>query len=277
MMEAGDIFRSLLWFVKSKLLLRISAGFYKALSLNGASTTAKDSQELRPGHSSTQLFFANIGATQPVSQTIPIFCAFEIFKEDIVAKAYYFLRPKSGVMQSDWATVAEAIFSAPHCIRDNISAMRILEECFTNNVDRIDVEMLAIDLIEPHDSRIKTYFRFREISFGSVEQSMTLDGQIRDEATARELRQLDCLWNDLFDVQSGEPLQHVEHRTASILYHAEFRIDSKLHSVKVYLPVRHHTLNDRSVIEALGRHFEGIHDGLSGKFRSYQRPLNSIL
>ena len=209
-----------------------------------------------------------------------LFYAFDIQRSATVAKAYYILRSWSRTSsEANLAHVANAVYSAPQCSRNNLPAMAVLERFFENNLSTIDIEMFATDLVEPQspDARLKIYFRSHETTFESVKRSMTLDGRIHDDATIRGLARLETLWSELFSVQHGEALPHVEHRTAGILYYAEFRLNNELPSVKIYLPVRHYARSDRAVLDVLGRHFKNAGGQYIESFDRYEGVMERTL
>ncbi|KAF1973120.1 aromatic prenyltransferase, partial [Bimuria novae-zelandiae CBS 107.79] len=203
-----------------------------------------------------------------------IFYAFDIQGDGAVAKTYFILRSGSGrPMYSDmWAAISTAVLSAPYCLNRSPPSLRVLQGFFKNNTTFVDIEMLAIDLVQPEHSRIKIYFRLRNTCFGSVKKAMTLDGRLTDETTIKGLGDLERLWKLLFHVDSNTPLPAVDHRTAGILYYAEFRLGSQLPKVKLYIPVRHYAASDNAVIEAL-ENFWQHQQGFGEKICKYRQVL----
>lgn len=87
--------------------------------------------------------------------------------------------------------------------------MGALEAFFRQDTGQFDIEMLAVDLLRPQNSRVKIYFRSRKTSFASIKQAMTLNGRLNDNAALKGLQELGILWDTLFGVNSDEELPPV--------------------------------------------------------------------
>jgi DMATS type aromatic prenyltransferase len=116
--------------------------------------------------------------------------------------------------------------------------------------------MLAIDLVAVDQARFKIYFRSPSTTLRSVLDTMTLHGRLYRGKVPDGLKELRNLWYDLFGLRDEEPLATMEHRTAGILYYADFCLGDVFPSVKVYLPVRHYASDDRKVLGALRKAME---------------------
>lgn len=137
--------------------------------------------------------------------------------------------------------------------------------------------MLAIDLIDPLESRLKIYFRSRETSFNSVLKIMTLRGRILNPKLDEGIRDLKMLWNTVFEVDDppDQPLNEVGHRTAGILYNVEFNLGNSNPVAKIYLPVRHYSHSDEAIILGLNKYFE-FHG--KGKYmKNYIKAMTTLL
>ncbi|KAF2202543.1 aromatic prenyltransferase [Delitschia confertaspora ATCC 74209] len=184
-----------------------------------------------------------------------IFYAFDLNGNDIIPKVYFFPGIRAETLgQTTLESISEAVRSAPHCAPDNLEAFSVLEKFFTDSsAGPLELEMLAADLIRPVDSRLKIYFRSRNTRFSSVANIMSLNNAIASESFAKGLQNLRKLWDLVFDRKESddEPLENTLHRTAGILYYAQFRLGDELPSIKIYLPVRHYAACDGKVVRGL--------------------------
>ncbi|PVH92174.1 aromatic prenyltransferase [Periconia macrospinosa] len=174
-----------------------------------------------------------------------VFWAFDLDEKDITSKAYLFPGYTAiATGKTNLEVISEAIETAPSCTSEVLAGFRVFQEYAKENVNAfLEMDMLAIDLVKPSQSRIKIYFRSRETCFGSVRKAMTLGGRLTNGDIEVGLRNLRRLWGSLFDqsgVPDGSPLPDVKHNTAGILYYVEFRLRDEVPKVKVYLPVRHY-------------------------------------
>ncbi|KAI0544050.1 tryptophan dimethylallyltransferase-domain-containing protein [Xylaria curta] len=189
-----------------------------------------------------------------------IFYAFDLTEADTTAKVYFFPKYRAESMgKSNLEVTLEAIKGAPYCTAGNLPALSVFSD-FSNDAasKELEYEMLAIDLIDPLQSRFKVYFRSRETSFDSLSRIITLGDRIKNKNMQRGLKDLRCLWNAIFGVNepSDHPLKENNHRTAGMLYNVEFRIGDQYPVAKVYLPVRHYSASDDSVINGLDEYFK---------------------
>lgn len=193
----------------------------------------------------------------PAGHHSQMFWAFDLNEKDVTVKAYFFPEYRAhATHKTNVQVISEAIETAPFCRPEDLSVLYTFQD-FVREHARIPLEMdmLAIDLVEPLQSRLKIYIRTRETSFESVREAMTLGGRFTDSDTETGLQSLRRLWDSLFD-QHGVPdtwplLPGSKHRTAGILYNVEFRLGSKAPKVKVYIPVRHYAQNDWQVMKAV--------------------------
>ncbi|PWY69800.1 aromatic prenyltransferase [Aspergillus heteromorphus CBS 117.55] len=192
-----------------------------------------------------------------------IFYAFDLGERDIISKAYFFPGFKArAVNQSNLQVLAEAIRTAPHCTDDQqLLAFRVFEDFVVEEATpSVEMDMLAIDMICPAQSRLKVYFRNRQTSFDSVRQTVTMGGRLYTSSLEVGLQNLRRLWDGVLGqdgVSDDAPLPGLNHRTAGILYNMAFCLGSKLPTVKVYIPVRHYARSDWQVVTALREYMYG--------------------
>ena len=192
----------------------------------------------------------------PAGHLSQIFWAFDLNEKDITVKAYFFPEYRAHATQrTNIQVISEAIAAAPFCTSEDLSALHKFQE-FVHEYAKapLEMDMLAIDLVEPLQSRLKIYYRTRETSFESVRNSMTLGGRITNNDMDTGLQSLRRLWDSLFDQQGVPddcPLPASTHRTAGILYNVEFRLGSKAPKVKMYIPVRHYARSDWQIMNAV--------------------------
>ncbi|KAI3328972.1 aromatic prenyltransferase [Xylariaceae sp. AK1471] len=218
-------------------------------------------------------FFNRYGAQGAVEgHCSKVFWAFDLREDGITNKAYFFPGYRARLTsQTNLQVISQGIEEAPSCQQGKVAALEIFREYVTTTPDAaLELDMLAIDLIDPRKSRLKIYFRGRQTAWEDVYHVMTLGGKLKGDGLEGSLQQLRQLWDLLFDTA---PLPPSNHRTAGILYNVEFRIDSKEPKVKIYIPVRHYVVSDRHVMIAL-RDWMSINSG--GGFSNYERAMYSI-
>jgi DMATS type aromatic prenyltransferase len=193
----------------------------------------------------------------------------------MIAKAYFFPGYKAtSTRKPVWNTIVEAVTTAPDCTLDNLHALHVLGD-FLASEDKTTIEMLAIDLVQPAASRVKIYFRSQATDFPSVARIMTCNVQYRDIACSRGAKSLRGLWKLLFDHNDEGPLPEVAHRTAGVLYYADFRLGDNAPNIKIYIPLRHYASSDASILNGLTTYLE--RDGHSQFIDQYRCILDSIL
>ncbi|KAF5525942.1 4-O-dimethylallyl-L-tyrosine synthase [Colletotrichum aenigma] len=114
------------------------------------------------------------------------------------------------------------------------------------------VEIVAIDCVNPTDSRVKIYIRSKNTTFGSMIDVMSLGGRLPflSDTVMSSLKEL---WVAVFGSGAEDnvgalsrPLPTIDHRTSGILYYLELKPGAPLPKPKVYLPVRHYALGRRA-------------------------------
>ncbi|MCJ1449484.1 MAG: hypothetical protein MMC23_010004 [Stictis urceolatum] len=189
-----------------------------------------------------------------------IFYAFDLAATEITAKVYFFPKMRARAFgQSNLEVILQAINTIPDIPNEDLEACEIFRNFTSDKVNRnLEYEMLAIDLVNPTKSRLKIYFRSRDTSFSSVINIMTLGGRIRNSGLYSGLVDLHRLWKAFFGACGplDQPLDDNAHRTAGILYNVEFRLGESVPVAKIYLPVRHYSNSDVTVIQGLNDYFQ---------------------
>ncbi|KAI0192473.1 tryptophan dimethylallyltransferase-domain-containing protein [Astrocystis sublimbata] len=209
-----------------------------------------------------------------------IFYAFDLSPTEVTAKTYYFPKIRAQAKgQSNLEVLSQAIRSAPLTTKKNLKAWDMFCDFTSDSSSKeIEYEMLAIDLIDPLESRLKIYFRCRETTFNSVINVMTIGGRVKNPKLRQGLEDLRLLWNALFDIDTNASpdasLPAVGHRTAGILYNVEFRLGEEHPVAKIYLPVRHYAKSDDAIIQALNTYFQ--HHKRGKYMPSYVKAMRKI-
>ncbi|KAI0441401.1 aromatic prenyltransferase [Xylaria telfairii] len=210
-----------------------------------------------------------------------IFYAFDLSPTEVTAKTYFFPKMRAQVTgMSNLEVLSQAIRTAPYSTEDNLKAWDMFCD-FSSDLSSkaLEYEMLAIDLIDPFESRLKIYFRSRETTFNSVINIMTVGGRIKNPNLYQGLEDLRRLWNALFDIDTNsgpeDSLRTVGHRTAGLLYNIEFRLGELYPVAKIYLPVRHYASSDEAVIQGLNHYFQ--HHGRGKYMPNYVKAMQMLL
>lgn len=222
------------------------------------------------------------------------FYAFDLNGDgSVMSKAYFFpgFRART-TSRSNFEVIKDAIETAPECTPEKLAALRIFHDYVENeSTPPLEMDMLAIDLVDPADSRFKIYFRVRDTSFASVRDAISLGGRIRTPGLDQGLNAVRRLYHALLggaatveapdgDVPSDDTqLPKKDHRTAGILYNVEFRYGSKKPKVKAYLPVRHYAQSEEAVMRALAAHFEDTQRSADWRanMTNYKAAVRTIL
>lgn len=195
----------------------------------------------------------------PLSQS---FIAFDLLKENVVVKQYYlpgWRALREG--KSKFALVEEAIRSLPVLANPLLESFDVFVgflESFSSETRPV-VEILAIDCVDPVQSRLKIYVRFHETTLRSVMDMMTLGGLA--PKTQEEENSLRELWCSVFGLDEekdwdNQSLPQKDHHTGGILYYYEFKCGMSVPKTKVYLPVRHYAQNDDQIARGLSQYLD---------------------
>ena len=183
------------------------------------------------------------------------FYAFDLGDEKTMVKAYFFPRLKAREESRPVLDViSDVILTAPNWGEAETQAWRKFQ-AFADRprVAPLEFDMLAVDLVEPRQSRIKLYFRSRDTDFESVIDNLTLGQSARTDALEKGLESLRALWDALFQVNSvdGTSLPLLDHRTAGVLFNVEFKLGAAMPVTKIYIPVRHYSSSDQHIMQTL--------------------------
>lgn len=189
-----------------------------------------------------------------------VFWAFDLGEKEVTSKAYFFPGYRARATNStNLQVISEAIVSAPSCKPEKLGAFHAfatyVHEHEKSGAAPLELDMLAIDMIDPGQSRLKIYFRNRQTDFQSVRDTMTLGGRVANRDMDQGLARLRDLWDALFE-QEGDsvPLGRADHRTAGILYNVEFRLGSvQTPKAKIYIPVRHYARSDAHIVTSVSK------------------------
>ncbi|KAF4877300.1 4-O-dimethylallyl-L-tyrosine synthase [Colletotrichum siamense] len=138
------------------------------------------------------------------------------------------------------------------------------------------VEIVAIDCVDPTDSRVKIYIRSKNTTISSMIDVMSLDGRLPflSDTVMSSLKEL---WVAVFgsgaedDVGAlSRPLPTIDHRTSGILYYLELKPGAPLPKPKVYLPVRHYARDDEQIARGLSGFLERRDKSLANGVTYYE-------
>ncbi|KAK6951539.1 hypothetical protein Daesc_006060 [Daldinia eschscholtzii] len=212
------------------------------------------------------------------------FYAFDLGEEGIISKAYFFPGFKAiATRRSNLDVISDTIETAPGCSPEKLQALRIFRDYACDlSSPQLEMDMLAIDLVDPKESRFKIYFRIRDTSFASVRDAMTLGNRIRTPDMERGLEDLRSVYHALLGRGTGEDADDVQlpakdHRTAGILYNVEFKYGSKSPKVKAYLPVRHYARSEEAVMSAVDAYLSRASSLTRVNMANYRSAMETIL
>ncbi|KAK4182501.1 tryptophan dimethylallyltransferase-domain-containing protein [Podospora australis] len=137
----------------------------------------------------------------------------------------------------------------------NLKAVKELKAYLDNDAEGSMIRpiLLGIDCVSSAGSRLKIYARSPRTSFDFVRNVMSLGG--RRTGLKKEERQLRDLWTRVLglepNVSTSVDLPECSHPTAGTLFYFDVSAKDAVPDVKVYIPVRHYSQNDRQVAEGL--------------------------
>lgn len=211
---------------------------------------------------------ASVESAVPQSQC---FIAFDLQDDHHVVKQYYIPNRRSHELGCDnWRLVKETLDKIPASRMPRVDAGISVFSDFIDSVSAdkvLTVEIVAIDCIDPAQSRLKIYCRSRTTSFESVVDMLTLGG--RKPLQAEEREALWELWMAVFGLTAetySSPKQELPqrgHRTSGMLYYYEIKADGATPKSKVYLPVRHYAQNDDQIARGLSTYLQARDKGFS--------------
>ena len=184
------------------------------------------------------------------------FLAFEFLKKDIAVKAYFMPRNPSNFGNILSSSISEAIQMIGQQDLD-FKSFAVLQDFLKHDQDGsiLRMVMLAIDLVEPAQSRIKIYLRSNTISLAHVCAVMSLGG--RKSVAAEAIEELRQLWYEIHASSTGLPpsteLPFQDHYTAGAIFHVDVQPGNPTPDIKFYFPVRHYSSSDLAVGQGLTR------------------------
>ncbi|RYP73833.1 hypothetical protein DL771_003411 [Monosporascus sp. 5C6A] len=203
-----------------------------------------------------QYFNEGVDHHSPEGHQSKFFWAFDLGEKKPSPKAYFFpgYRAKQ-TGRSNLEVISAAIVAAPSYRAGSLDAFNMfVEYARGRSGPPLEMDMLAIDMIDVSKSRLKIYFRSRQTDFRSVRETMTLGGRVSGHEMEMGLQRLRRVWDSLFGTEGlsdDTPLPDVDHRTAGLLYNVEFRLGSTAPKVKIYIPVRHYARSDWQILAAV--------------------------
>lgn len=117
-----------------------------------------------------------------------------------------------------------------------------LSQFLASYEERIPVEMIAIDCIDPAKARIKVYGRTKTNSKATIRDVCTLGGAQTDESTMRGINHLHKIWHLLLDEPNGlreeqsKPPRYPHDHHLGVCFVFEMRPDQDRIEVKCHLP-----------------------------------------
>lgn len=184
------------------------------------------------------------------------FLAFELLDDTVMTKVYFLPQWKALRTGRSTLSVVEnsirGLGASDPCLPAAFEVIAKYIRSFSPE-ERPEVEIVAIDCIDPSKSRIKIYLRSRRTSFDSVIDMMTLGGNL-PPMSEKGQASLEDLWCSVLSLDdSSKDLPEQSHRTAGILYYLELKAGSPLPKAKVYIPAKHYGKNDQAVARGLDK------------------------
>ncbi|KAJ6101985.1 hypothetical protein N7486_004412 [Penicillium sp. IBT 16267x] len=189
--------------------------------------------------------------------------AFDLLESSIVVKQYYLPGWKAlAEGKSKPTVVEEALKKLSEPANALLSSFEVLNDFIKSFPEQSQptMEIVAIDCLDPAQSRLKIYFRSQATTLHSVWDILTLGG--RAPKTPEEKDSFRELWCSVFGLNQNEykdhqPLLEKRHRTGGILYYFEMKKGATVPKSKVYLPVRHYAQNDDQISRGLSKYLAG--------------------
>ena len=126
---------------------------------------------------------------------------------------------------------------------------------------QLEIVGLGIDIAEPKSSRLRLYVRSPSTSFDSICSIMTMGGQLSNLRSAKTLENLREIWRLVLsldkDFSSSDNLPRPRHKTAGTFLNFDIKPGNAVPEAKLYIPAKHHSMNDLAVAEGLGAYLKG--------------------
>lgn len=209
------------------------------------------------------------------------FTAFNLHQNEIVVKVYFFPAFKANETEkSRLIVVFETLGRLSGYRESDYPAFEVLEKYLRapSVHGSQEIEMFAFECITLAESRFKIYIRTESTNFDSVKAMMTLNRILDSSEDLQGLMELEVLWDLLFGARhpKTQGLQHVEHRTAGILYNFKIKPSAPLPVPKIYILVRHYAQSDFCVIDGLRTFLQCYQNG-DQSLAKYSEGMKTIL
>jgi DMATS type aromatic prenyltransferase len=210
-----------------------------------------------------------------------VFIAFDL-NDKIETKAYFFPHIRAKVLG---ITQGELILNTVRGFNGNgidlNPSLDAFEEYLNSGgpVDHKNVEMLAIDCIDPKKARAKIYVNSFSNSFNKIKDIYTMGGRLNGKEIDESLVALKDLWRILFDMpETGfedTVIPNIMHPRSCFVTGFEFKSGDPLPTSKVYFPMWHYLKTDKQMSDALSLFF--ARQGWDKLAKSYGSDLKEIL
>jgi DMATS type aromatic prenyltransferase len=126
-------------------------------------------------------------------------------------------------------------------------------------VNHKNVEMLAIDCVEPSRARAKIYVNSFNNTYNKVADIYTMGGRIKDKSIVKSLEPLKELWRILYDMPEQDfediELPNIMHPRSCFVIGFEFKSGQPYPLPKIYFPMWHYAKSDLQISNALSAFF----------------------
>ncbi|RDW59971.1 aromatic prenyltransferase [Coleophoma cylindrospora] len=198
----------------------------------------------------------------PKAKPPTCFLAFDLVGQEVETKAYFFPHMRAylmGVTQGE--LVINTVKGLNGSSIDFNPSLAIFEEYLASGgpVNLKNVEMLAIDCIDPTKARVKIYVHSFNNSYNKIKNIYTMGGLLKDKATTDSLEPLKDLWRLLFDMpETGfedTEVPNIMHPRSCFVFGFEFKSGEPLPVTKIYFPTWHYARTDEQISNALSGFF----------------------
>ena len=194
-----------------------------------------------------------------------IFFALDLDHSKVSMKSYLFPNLKSiesGISPLDLVSKAIAQLSNESTVNCAWSSVEDYMRS-TASGSQCKLEFVALDCVNPLQSRIKVYFRTPCTAFDQVRDIFTLGGRLKDETTRTAVETLKELWwlvlnlsDEVLDTDELVHRDQSQHPTVGTLFNFEIKPGKNVPEPKVYIPVRHYARSDIDIAQGLTRFFQ---------------------
>ncbi|MCJ1452205.1 hypothetical protein MMC28_002547 [Mycoblastus sanguinarius] len=210
-----------------------------------------------------------------------MFLGFDLGDDGVATKAYFSSKFKAmATTRTDLHVLTTAIAGLPGMCPVAHAAFQKLAHFIerSGHSSNLELEGLSVDCVDPIRSRIKLYVRCVNSCLESIEEIITLGGELCASLYSRGLEELRLLWKLLFGEQPGKLTMNGSNssRTAGIMYNFEFQRGLGIPIPKVYIPVRHYCPSDEHILQGLEAYFR-LHGDDDAEMQSYIKAIRTML